>query len=171
MQRKLILSLTALSLAVVGLAGCTSMGYGSGSGSNSGGSSNPSTATAATALATSGSSLGNIVVNGTGLTVYVFDKDTANAGTSACTGACLATWPPVTTAATKPDVTGISGTVGTITDPDGKLQITVNGLPLYTFSGDTAKGDVNGQGLQNVWWVVSPDGKKVTAAATSNGGY
>ena len=125
----------------------------------------------ASSLASSGSSLGNIVVNGTGLTVYIFDKDTANTGKSACTGACLSTWPPVTTTAPNPHVTGISGTVATITDPYGKMQITINGLPLYTFAGDTAKGDVKGQGLQNVWWVLSPSGKKITTSATGTGGY
>lgn len=178
MQNKLILSLTALSLAVVALAGCTAMGSGSGGGSAGGGSaggsgygglSSPSTAAMAGDLATSGSSLGSIMVNGKGMTVYVFDKDTANSGTSACTGACLANWPAVTTTATKPHVTGISGTIATIKDPDGKTQITVDGLPLYTFAGDAAKGDTKGQGLQNVWWVVSPSGKKITAAATGTG--
>ncbi len=171
MPKRFILSLTALSLVMVGLAGCASMGSGGGGGSSSGGSSNATNAPAASSLASSGSSLGNIVVNGTGLTVYIFDKDTANTGKSACTGACLSTWPPVTTTAPNPHVTGISGTVATITDPDGKMQITINGLPLYTFAGDTAKGDVKGQGLQNVWWVLSPSGKKITTSATGTGGY
>ena len=170
MPKKLILSLTALSLAMVGLAGCTSIGGGSGSGGSSDASNAPNSASPSN-LTTSGSSLGNIVVNGKGLTVYIFDKDTANSGKSACTGACLANWPPVTTTAPKPQVTGISGTVATIMDPDGKMQITINGLPLHTFAGDTAKGDVKGQGLQNVWWVVSPSGKKVTSAASNTGGY
>jgi predicted lipoprotein with Yx(FWY)xxD motif len=170
-QKKLVLSLAAVTLAIVGLAGCSSTPAQSGSG---GGSAKvPSSASASAdasggdaALATASTTLGKVVVDGKGLTVYVFDKDTANSGKSACTGACLTAWPPVTTTSAKPAVDGVTGTVSTIATPDGKKQVTVDGLPLYTFSGDSAAGDVKGQGLMGIWWAVSADGTKVTAAAS-----
>ncbi|MGX5696905.1 COG4315 family predicted lipoprotein [Agromyces soli] len=113
------------------------------------------------ALATAESSLGEIVVDGTGMTVYVFDKDAQGAATSACTGDCLANWPPVVVDSADPAVDGVTGEVGTITTPDGALQATLDGWPLYTFAGDAAPGAVNGQGVNGVWWVVAPDGTKI----------
>jgi predicted lipoprotein with Yx(FWY)xxD motif len=58
-------------------------------------------------------------------------------------------------------VDGVTGDLGTITATDGSTQITLNGLPLYYFKGDSAPGDVNGQAVQNVWWVVSPTGAAI----------
>ena len=49
------------------------------------------------------------------------------------------------------------------------MQLTLDGLPLYLFAGDKAPGDINGQARQGVWWVVAPDGSKVTRAATPSG--
>ena len=88
-----------------------------------------------------------LVAGSNGMTVYNFSKDTANGGTSACTGGCATKWPPLTVpAGTTPTVgSGATGKVGTITRPDsGSLQVTYNGLPLYFYSGDTAPGDTNG---------------------------
>ena len=55
---------------------------------------------------------------------------------------------------------------GTITWDDGTMQVTLGGMPLYTFSGDSDAGDVTGQGVQDVWWAVAPDGTKVTGTAS-----
>jgi predicted lipoprotein with Yx(FWY)xxD motif len=91
---------------------------------------------------------GTVLVAGSnGMTVYTFSKDTANSGTSACSGGCATTWPPLTVSAgTKPTAgPGVTGTVGTITRADtGALQVTYNGLPLHFYSGDHAAGDTNG---------------------------
>jgi len=122
-------------------------------------------------LTTASTPLGTVVVDSAGMTVYVFDKDTANSGSSACTGACLATWPPVTTSSSTPTATGVTGTLGTIRTPAGTRQITLQGLPLYTYAGDKATGDVTGQGVNNIWWVVSPNGMKATIAASPGAGY
>jgi predicted lipoprotein with Yx(FWY)xxD motif len=173
-RKKLIVSIAIAASALFGLAGCMGSGSGGyGAGSSSSSSTAPSTTApaGATALATASSSLGTIVVDGSGLTAYVFDKDTAGSGTSACTGDCLITWPPVTTSSTTPTVTGVTGKVGTITTSDGKNQVTLDGLPLYYFVNDTAAGDVKGQGVQGIWWVVAPDGTKITTAATGSSGY
>jgi predicted lipoprotein with Yx(FWY)xxD motif len=115
----------------------------------------------AAGLAVAESSLGEVVVDGDGMTVYMFDNDTQGAGTSSCAGECAANWPAVTTEGDAPVVDGVTGEVGTITGVDGATQVTLNGWPLYTFAGDSAAGDVNGQGVNDVWWVLSPDGERM----------
>ncbi len=102
---------------------------------------------------------GTLVVAGSNsMTLYTFSKDTANSGTSACTGDCLTTWPPLTVpAGTTPTASGgATGAIGTITrtDANGALQVTYNGLPVYFFSGDKAVGDSNG--VYTNWNAVTP---------------
>lgn len=63
-----------------------------------------------------------------------------------------------------PTITGVTGTVGTITGVDGAAQVTLNGLPLYTYAADKNPGDVSGQGYGGIWWVIGADGAKVTSA-------
>lgn len=108
------------------------------------------------------SELGEIVVDGEGRTVYMFDNDTQGGGASTCEGQCAQNWPAVTTDGDAPTVDGITGEVGTITGVDGAAQVTLNGWPLYYFAGDTAPGDVAGQGVNDVWWVLSPAGERMT---------
>ncbi|NNG35746.1 COG4315 family predicted lipoprotein [Nakamurella aerolata] len=117
-------------------------------------------------LETESTALGEIVVDGDGKTIYVFDKDTKGASTSACTGKCLGLWPLALTSGT-PQLKGVSGTVGTIDTADGKKQVTLDGLPLYYYVKDTKPGDVAGQGVGGVWWVIGADGAKVTSPAPS----
>ena len=116
---------------------------------------------AAVDLMTAASSAGEIVVDANGMSVYFFTKDVKDSGTSACTDACLAAWPPVTTAAETPQVEGVTGTVGTITTPDGAKQVTLNGLPLYYFAKDTKAGDILGQGVNGVWYLADPSGEMI----------
>ncbi|HEY5223466.1 MAG TPA: hypothetical protein VIJ18_10535 [Microbacteriaceae bacterium] len=174
-HKRIILSIAVAALATLGLAGCMS-GSGSGSGAGGGlyggsggggGSSSAASSSSGTSgsLATATTSLGTIVVNGSKMTVYVFDQDTVGEKTSACTGACIATWPAVTSASATPTTAGLTGKLGTIRTPGGKLQVTLNRHPLYTYAGDSATGEVKGQGLQGTWWVVSPAGTKITTAA------
>ncbi|MDR6969883.1 hypothetical protein [Leifsonia shinshuensis] len=169
-----IAALAAGAAAVLlALAACSSPGGGvyappSGSGSSSSSSSSGSgTAAGSSALKTGTTTLGTVVVDGAGLTAYVFDKDTANSGKSVCTGACAAQWPAIETSSDHPTVSGVTGTVGTITGVDGKKQVTLDGWPLYTFAGDSSAGDVTGQGLGGIWWAVAPDGTKITSSSSS----
>ena len=67
----------------------------------------------------------------------------------------------MTTDTDTPEVEGVTGEVGTITGVDGSMQLTLDGWPLYTFAGDSAEGDTNGQGVNGVWWVLSPAGEKI----------
>lgn len=110
--------------------------------------------------------LGDIVVDRNGRTVYRFLKDEAwPKSKSACAGACLEKWPAVAPVAAA-DTKGVQkkGLMG-FTRPDGTKQMTVNCWPVYTFSGDTAAGDTNGQGVGGTWYAVAPDGKPVGAPA------
>lgn len=111
-------------------------------------------------LGTSDTSLGTVVVDGRGMTVYFFDSDTPGSGASTCTDACAAAWPAVETDSDSPTVEGVTGEVGVITGVDGAHQVTLDGRPLYTYAQDMAPGDVNGQGVGGVWWVVAPDGSE-----------
>lgn len=121
-------------------------------------------ASAAAELMTASSSAGTIVVDAKGMSVYFFTKDTKDSGTSACTGACLVQWPPVTTTSATPAASGVTGILGTIMTPDGKKQVTLNGMPLYYFAKDTKAGDVLGQGVNNVWYLANPSGDMIKPA-------
>ncbi|MFW3169826.1 hypothetical protein [Geodermatophilus sp. CPCC 206100] len=160
-----------LTVGVLVLAGCGSDdgGTAGAAGSSAGASSEASSAAAEPAadalLATADTDLGTVVVDGQGMTVYVFDRDTPGSGTSSCSGPCLQAWPAVVAESDSPAVDGVTGAIGTITRDDGTRQVTLEGWPLYHWQGDAAPGDTTGQGVQGVWWVVTPDGTKVTETA------
>ncbi len=83
-----------------------------------------------------------------GLTLYTFRKDAKN--TSNCYDKCAANWPPFTAGASaKPE-----GALGIIQRKDGSRQWALNGKPLYFWVGDSAQGDVNGDGVGGVWDAV-----------------
>jgi predicted lipoprotein with Yx(FWY)xxD motif len=113
------------------------------------------------------SSLGTILVDGKGMTLYLLTGDSADA--SICTDACATAWPPLIGTATAGS--GVDGTkLGTISRPDGTSQVTYNGHPLYGFVKDQAAGDVNGQGINKfggIWYVVSPSGDAITESMSS----
>lgn len=97
-----------------------------------------------------------ILVGPTGLTLYTFITDTLNQTT--CEGQCAKAWPPLTVASAD-QVTvadGIPGKIGTFTRKDGTLQVTYNGLPLYTWFKDKNPGDTTGNRVLRTWWVVTP---------------
>lgn len=120
-------------------------------------------------LKTAATKAGQAVVDAKGMSVYVFTKDTKDSGTSACTGSCIASWPPVLSSSGTPAADGVTGKIGTIATPDGKKQLTINGMPVYHFAKDQAPGDITGQGVGSVWYLVNPAGDMVTPAA--GGGY
>ena len=112
-------------------------------------------------METATSDKGEIVVDGKGMSVYYFTKDVKDSGKSNCTGDCLVAWPPVLTTNDTPTVEGVTGKVGTIDTPDGKKQVTVEGMPVYLWEKDKAPGDTTGQGVGKVWYLVAPDGAMI----------
>ena len=108
--------------------------------------------------------LGKYLTGEDGKTLYVFTADSAN--TSACTDACATNWPPFTVDAgeTVKAGDGVTGTLATFARADGKMQVAINGLPLYYFAKDAKAGDTNGQGLNGKWFAADPTG---TAPAAS----
>ena len=122
-------------------------------------------AAAAPDLKVADSAAGRIVVDGKGMSVYYYTKDVKDSGTSTCTGGCLAAWPPVLAGTDAPTVDGVTGTVGTIATPDGKKQLTVNGMPVYYYAKDLAAGDILGQGVGSVWYLVAPSGEMIKGPA------
>ena len=159
----------ALPLAAVMIAGC-----GGGSSAPSAAVTPPAAAPTANKAASSApvvrvanSSLGRIIVDAHGRTVYLFKKDKGTK--SACNGACAQAWPPVTVSGKPAAGTGANASlVGTTKRSDGKTQVTYHGHPLYRFQGDHTRGDTNGQGLVAFgggWFVLSPSGTQVSSHA------
>lgn len=114
---------------------------------------------------------GKVVVDGNGRTLYVFDKDTASPSKSNCDGDCAAKWPPLLAGSGTPKVDGVDAAlVGTVTRTDGGKQVTLAGWPVYQFAQDAKAGEAKGQAVGGVWWVVGPDGKKITTQPSSDSG-
>ena len=149
-----------IGVAVAALA-LTAAGCSNGSGSSSGAAPAAPTPTASSAtVSAQPTSLGMIIVDAQGRTVYDFAADKTSAST--CTGACAANWPPVPAPATLPaSLPGVPGTLGSTSGAGGTRQLTIAGHPVYTFAGDSAPGQTNGQGkvaFGGLWTVVSPAG-------------
>src|SRR4051794_26794642 len=154
----------ATALAAVALAAC---GGASTTSSKSSGTSGDATRTVDVASG----SLGHILVDSQGRTVYLFKKDSGPKST--CFGACATNWPPLR-ASGKPTVgTGASASrVGTIARSDGGRQVTYGGHPLYLFAGDSKPGETNGQGVKAfgaAWLALSATGKAIAAAPAADG--
>lgn len=108
-----------------------------------------------TVMIASGGSLGQILTDTNGMTLYTFKNDVANSGKSAAESLAGA-WPPLTASGTPTKPTGLSGDLAVITRNDGKTQVTYKGLPLYFFVNDKKPGDTNGQNVGGVWFVAQP---------------
>ena len=169
--RRPLVALVALATVGVLAAGCGSSSSGSGgSGSGGGlygGGSAPTTAPSAVAtVSATSSSLGTILVDGSGRTLYLFEKDQSDQ--SACAGACAAAWPVDQTSGTPKAGSGVKASMlGTIKRSDNTTQVTYNQHPLYYFQGDSGAGQQNGQGVDAFgakWFVVNPAGGAVTGA-------
>jgi predicted lipoprotein with Yx(FWY)xxD motif len=93
-------------------------------------------------------SLGKVLADPNGMTLYTFDKDAP--GKSNCNGQCAENWPPMKAAAGAMATGGLT----IITRDDGSMQWADDGKPLYTFVQDKKPGDVTGENMKNVWHVV-----------------
>ena len=105
-------------------------------------------------------SLGEVLVDGDGLTLYMFDSDSE--GASTCYDACATTWPPLLADDDPATGGGAADSLGgTVERDDGGTQVTYAGWPLYYFEQDAVPGDVNGQGVNGLWWVLDAEGEPI----------
>jgi predicted lipoprotein with Yx(FWY)xxD motif len=153
-------AMKGLVLAIGAVVAAVSLSYGLGIASAS-----SSSAAAGTKVGVASSSLGRILVDAHGRTLYLFARD--KKGKSACSGACAAYWPPLIASGKPHAVAGAKASLlGTTRRGNGRLQVTYRHHPLYRYAGDSAKGQINGQGLDDFggkWWVLSPAGNKVVS--------
>jgi len=167
----------ATALTAIAVAGCGG-GDDTGGGGRAGGYGGATPATAGSGQAPAGNgsgaasvglartNLGNVLVDGDGRTLYLWKADKGTA--SACDGACASAWPPLTTVGKPTAAAGVSAAkLGTTKRADGGIEVTYNGHPLYTFAGDSAPGQTNGQasdGFGAEWYVLSAAGDEITSA-------
>ena len=146
----------ATVLGVMGLLAASALAGGAGS-------------QASATLSLRQTNLGHILVSARGRTLYLFMKD-MNGG-SACSGSCATYWPPLMKTGTLTVGPGVQrALVGATKRADGRLQVTYNKHPLYTFALDKSAGQTNGQGSSNFgakWYAVSAKGRAVLKAPTS----
>jgi len=156
-----------LLLAALAVAGC------GGGGKSNASSGPPKTASGQTAtVGLSNESLGNILVNSQGRTLYLFTRDSGT--TSECDGACAVNWPPLRVTG-KPTIgSGADASlISTTARSDGTRQVAYNGHPLYLFKGDASSGDTNGEGLNafgGLWYALSAAGNQVSGQSSGSGG-
>ena len=170
-RSRAISHLTLVGVVALGLSACGSTTDASTPAAPAAATSTAAPSTAGSgALALASTALGPVVVDASGRTLYMYGKDTAGSGKSACTGGCLTAWPPVLATGT-PTATGVTGTLGTIDTPDGKKQVTLNGWPLYTYAKDAKAGDTTGQNVGQVWFVLDKTGTPVKETGSTTTGY
>jgi predicted lipoprotein with Yx(FWY)xxD motif len=133
----------------------------------------PKTSSGASAtVGVANSSLGTILVDSTGRTLYLFKADVGT--TSVCTGACATAWPPLLATGTPTAGTGLTASkLATISRPGGSHQVTYNGHPVYLYVGDKKPGRTTGQGVTAfgaAWYALTPAGNEISAQTTTFGG-
>jgi predicted lipoprotein with Yx(FWY)xxD motif len=169
-------------LGAVALFAAACGGAGTGPGAAAGGASSPvtgstggagygapppsapgTTAAPAGAVTTRQVPLGTVLTDPTGRSLYLFEADTGT--TSRCAGACAQAWPPLLTTADPTAGVGVTPSLlGTTRRGDGTLQVTYAGHPLYRYTGDSAAGQTNGEGLKvfgGGWYVLTPQGMTI----------
>jgi predicted lipoprotein with Yx(FWY)xxD motif len=170
--RRPLVALTVLVAAGALAAGCgggndsSSGRYGSGGYGSAGTTASTGGQSGAATVAAASSKLGMVLVDGSGRTLYLFEKDQPDQ--SACNGACVAAWPVDQSSGTPKAGTGVkSSLLDTIKRGDGTTQVTYNHHPLYYYAGDSGAGQQNGQAINAfgaAWYVVTPGGGAVTGA-------
>jgi predicted lipoprotein with Yx(FWY)xxD motif len=169
---------------VVGLAGCgTDSGSGGDTGSDGSGTGGDTPSPTPTPLAggatvavTDHPEYGEILVDGDGMTLYMFDSDTQGDLVSTCTDGCEDAWPPLTGDGEPAAGDGVTAELATVEREGGGTQVAANGWPLYNYQSDREPGDTSGQGVGGTWWVLEPSGTPIrsspettTATATDSG--
>jgi predicted lipoprotein with Yx(FWY)xxD motif len=176
--------LLAGGAAVLAACGSTASTSTTGTGGGAPATTTPSTTQQANGsgpmIKTASTSKGTVLVNAAGKTLYWFAIDTPTK--SNCTSTtCVSFWAPVLGKASAAAGASLPKTFGTITRPDGKVQATYDGHPLYTFSGDSGPGSIKGNDFNasgGLWWAMTPSGAKLGASpapssstSSAGGGY
>jgi predicted lipoprotein with Yx(FWY)xxD motif len=158
-ERRGIRTVAILGTLVLTLAACSDDTGDTGGGDT--GTPEETGAPAEATVAVEDSDLGQIVVDGVdGTTLYVFLADETTEST--CYEECEDSWPPLTVEGDPVAGEGVDqALLGTTERTDGSVQVTLDGHPLYYFSGDEGPDDTNGQDVGDVWYVVSPDGAAI----------
>jgi predicted lipoprotein with Yx(FWY)xxD motif len=169
------LALVAVAAIAIAIAGCGSDSSSSGGaygGKGGGGTAGGDSTSSATKPATDSGGgtvsaadvggLGTVLVTFEGMTLYDFHKD--QGGESSCYDACAAAWPPLLTEG-NPQAQGAAerSMLGTTERKDGTVQVTYNGWPLYTYAGDQAPGEANGNDIDQFgaeWYALQPSGQE-----------
>ena len=130
-----------VAMALVVVAACTSSGTAAPLATVT-----PAAVPGGVTVGTTTTGLGVVLTGANGLTLYTHAGDTATSST--CTGSCLAAWPPLTVATAQEAAAapGVNGQLATFVRPEGSIQVTYDGQPLYYWQGDAKPGDVSGQG-------------------------
>jgi predicted lipoprotein with Yx(FWY)xxD motif len=160
-------TLAILSIAFLSLTGCTSNNATPSPSPTASSSASTSKASSAT-LNTAITELGEILVGANGMTVYYFTQDQKDSGVSSCIDQCLVNWPPVLVDNEATISSDVTAKIGTIPAANGKKQVTVDGLPIYYWAKDKKPGEVTGQGVGNVWYVIAPDGTLMKNARSTS---
>ncbi|MGB6058638.1 MAG: hypothetical protein WBF71_10270 [Microthrixaceae bacterium] len=121
--------------------------------------------TAAT-LGIASTNLGDVLVSGSGRTLYMFTPDGTDGAT--CVDACAQTWPPLTTEGAPSGKDLSPGLLGTVERRDGSTQVTAAGHPLYMYSGDSEEGDTHGEGIDGTWFAASNSGRPIKKSPSSD---
>lgn len=118
---------------------------------------------------------GRYLTDAEGRALYLFTADTQGE-TSACVDACAEAWPPLIAEGGDPEVaSALDPTlVGTVERPDGEMQVTYNGWPLYHYAEDSGRASTSGQDVHEhggEWYLVSPEGERIESAEEQRTGY
>ncbi|KUO17499.1 SCO0930 family lipoprotein [Streptomyces dysideae] len=146
----------------------TGLGTGTGTGNDSsanGQSSATQSASAGELSISTNAEIGEVLTDSLGLTLYRFDKDTAEPAKSNCDGDCAKTWPPVPADDASAGAGIEKSLLGEVTRTDGTKQLTIGGWPAYRYVKDVNAGDAKGQGVKGTWYALAPDGKKAKSEA------
>ena len=162
MKHRLSIRLLALGIALGAIAGAASLVAPANGGTTAKGA----------VVALKQTTLGAILVDARGRTLYLFEKD--RSGISACNSACVQYWPALTSGATPRAGSGVhQSMLRVVRQQNGARQVTYAGHPLYTFVGDKSAGQTSGEGLTNFgagWYAIAASGRKVEKSQSSSGG-
>ncbi len=163
---KLCLPAIAASLLIAACGGSSSSNTTSSAASTQPAAQTSSGSSSAVLVKSASNSLGTILVDSQGMTLYHLSGE--QNGKFICTStACLGVWHPLI-APSSGTPSGEVGSLGTVKRPEGTMQVTYKGTPLYTFTGDQQSGETKGQGIKDIgtWSVVTSSN---SAPATSTG--